>query len=533
MLKRTAKNLTVNNLATAGVFLLFTSGLCAQIPKLNSNLSAAPTIFLDFDGHVVQGTAWNWDSTIRATPSGLKASIITEVFNRVAEDFRIFNLNVTTDAAIYAKAPAIKRVRIIFTGTYKWYGQVGGVAFVNSFTWGDDTPAWVFSGLIGENAKYIAEVASHEIGHTLGLQHQSTYNKTCDKTIEYAEGKGEGEIGWAPIMGVGYYRNFTLWTIGKSSEGCNVTQNDISVISKGLNNIGMRSDDHGNTLQTSTAVIINNNSFKGSGIINSASDKDLHKIIISKKSRLKTQVFPYSVSSGNSGADLDVLMTIIKSSGDTIIRSNPKTLLGATVDTTLMPGTYYIGIDGTGNQNVSDYGSVGYYTFSGTLIPVTAPVTALISGNIRSNAHVVNWNIQTTEPLTKTYLEYSMNGVHFTPVTNTYSTNTYTHQPLSNDYIHYRVKMVLPDESIYYSNTITLRGSNTVSVLRTIVENSVQVKVRGEYSYQLYDETGRLHKKGTLVTGLNNITLEQVTRGLLIFRVFNNTQQLHFRLVKQ
>ena len=31
----------------------------AQVPILNSNPSAAPTIFLDFDGHTVTGTAWN------------------------------------------------------------------------------------------------------------------------------------------------------------------------------------------------------------------------------------------------------------------------------------------------------------------------------------------------------------------------------------------------------------------------------------------------------------------------------------------
>jgi hypothetical protein len=38
------------------------------------------------------------------------------------------------------------------------------------------------------------------------LQHQSSYSKNCDLIHEYAEGKDAGETGWAPIMGVGYYK---------------------------------------------------------------------------------------------------------------------------------------------------------------------------------------------------------------------------------------------------------------------------------------------------------------------------------------
>src|SRR5687768_4852018 len=185
--------------------LLLSAHICIgqAIPKFNSNSEASATVYLDFDGHLVKGTAWNWDSTIHAKPSTLSSSSVTEVFNRVAEDFRIFNLNITTDSFVFKKAPSGKRMRIIITPTSKWFGNSAGVSFVNSFTWGDDTPAWVFSTLLENNPKYIAEATSHEIGHTLGLQHQSTYTKNCDLVNEYAEGKGSGEIGWAPIMGVG------------------------------------------------------------------------------------------------------------------------------------------------------------------------------------------------------------------------------------------------------------------------------------------------------------------------------------------
>jgi hypothetical protein len=181
-------------------------------------------------------------------------------------------------------------MRIIITPTSNWYGNAAGISFVNSFAWGDDTPAWVFSVLLENNPKFIAEAASHEIGHTLGLQHQSTYTKNCELVHEYAEGKGAGETGWAPIMGVGYYKNLTLWTLGTSIEGCSVMQNDINILTNGFNNIGLRSDEHGNNREFSTALVLNNNNFQSNGIINNATDRDFFKIILPKRSNLKAKL---------------------------------------------------------------------------------------------------------------------------------------------------------------------------------------------------------------------------------------------------
>ncbi|HYE53201.1 MAG TPA: hypothetical protein VD996_00105, partial [Chitinophagaceae bacterium] len=216
----------------------------AQVPILNSNPSAPATIFLDFDGEYVTGTTWNWSGPIAADAPPLTTEAITEIFHRVAEDYRIFNINITTDSIVYKNAPQFQRTHVIITPSSGWYGNAGGVAFVGSFVWGDDTPCWVFSNKLGNIPKYIAEAASHEAGHTLGLQHQSSYNATCGKTAEYSGGQGSGEIGWAPIMGVGYYKNLTTWHTGSNAQGCNVIQNDINIIASGINGFGLRADDH-------------------------------------------------------------------------------------------------------------------------------------------------------------------------------------------------------------------------------------------------------------------------------------------------
>ena len=81
-------------------------GTTAQVPLLNSYPSARATIFLDFDGQIVTGTSWNWSGAINAQPSGFSVDGMTQIFNRVAEDYRIFNINVTTDSTVFAAAPA-------------------------------------------------------------------------------------------------------------------------------------------------------------------------------------------------------------------------------------------------------------------------------------------------------------------------------------------------------------------------------------------------------------------------------------------
>ena len=156
--------------------LISTTMIHAQVPLYNSYPSAQAVIFLDFDGHTVNGTSWNYNGPIVCGASGLNNSQITEVFNRVAEDYRPFNVNITTSLSTYTAAPLSGRMRVIITPTSSWFTGVGGVSLTGSFKWGDDTPAFVFCDRLGPNSpKMVGECCSHESGHTLGLSHQSKY----------------------------------------------------------------------------------------------------------------------------------------------------------------------------------------------------------------------------------------------------------------------------------------------------------------------------------------------------------------------
>lgn len=509
----------------------------AQIPKLNSYSAAPAVIFLDFDGQYVQGTSWNWSGPIDAQSSGLSSAAITEIFNRVAEDYRIFNLNITTDSTVYASAPATRRTRVVVTTTYQWYGMAGGVAYVGSFTWGDDTPAWVFSGLLNNNVKNIAEAISHEAGHTLGLQHQSNYDGSCVKTAEYSGGQGSGQISWAPIMGVGYYKNITTWHNGPNAFGCTYLQDDIAVIAGSPNNIGLRSDDHGNSHQQASTIAIIANSFQANGLINTADDKDVFGITITSSTNFRLSAVPLNVGSNNAGADMDIRVSLLNEAGDTLSRYNPMDLLDAGIDTNLNSATYYLVVEGVGNANLLDYGSVGFYSLSGTLAGVLAVNHLALSGKNNNGNHQLQWNYQSDEIIKSVKVESSADAIHFRTIANLNSdAKSFAWQPLSVNTAWYRIKVIpVTGNRVYYSNIITLRGTSSKAVILqgNIINSELVIKVDTEYNYQLLDQKGSLLKHGAFLPGTNRVATNAIPGGFLLLRVFNNSGTQLFKLIKQ
>ncbi len=183
-------------------------------------------IFLDFDGQTVNSAYWNGGITFYATPSGFTATEIANILTEVKADYSLFpTILVTTDSTVFLNATTTKRQRIIITENNAWYGNAGGVAYINSITNSSDVPGFVFSKALGYNQKYNWEACSHEAGHTLSLYHQSTYDANCALTSQYNAG-GNGE---APIMGVSYYQPIGKWWIG-TTRSCTTIQDDATII---------------------------------------------------------------------------------------------------------------------------------------------------------------------------------------------------------------------------------------------------------------------------------------------------------------
>ena len=323
-------------------------------PPTTPTAPATPknVILLDFNGHVVANTSWNVNGNINCAPANLTEADQAIVFQRITTDYSPFNVLITTDETVYNNANPFTRVRLIITESWEWYGQAGGVAFLNSFKWGDNTPCFVFSSLLGYSVKKISEAGSHEIGHTLGLRHQSAYNSSGVKTSEYNSGQGTGEIGWAPIMGVSYNQNLSLWHNGPSSVSSTSIQNDISIIS-GV--VGQVTDDYSNTTASAASL-----STSLQGLMNSSTDVDFFSINITGTKSITA--IPKNVGINNEGGNLDLIMNVYNSQGVLISTVNDPNILSTS--TVLQPGSYFVSVSSTDNSNALKYGMLSRYSIN-------------------------------------------------------------------------------------------------------------------------------------------------------------------------
>jgi len=321
--------------------------MAPDVPEAGSQEAV---LLIDFNGHTVSGTMWNTNGNIICSPANLTQQDMTEVIKRVSEDFSPFEIKVTTNEDLYNQCNPARRMRVIVTESWEWYGQAGGVSYLGSFTWGNNTPCFVFSLLLNYNIKRISEAVSHEAGHTLGLYHQSLFDNLCGFLAEYHHGTGIGEISWAPIMGNSYYRNLTTWHRGTSINGCNNLQDDVNIIRQILS---IKDDDHPH--QFNRATVLNSEVM---GAINSSTDVDM--FVIDRASPSSIQVQPFNVGLNNEGANVDLLVKIYSQSRLLISTINDPLILSASV--TLPAERYFISVESVANINTSRYGQLGNYS---------------------------------------------------------------------------------------------------------------------------------------------------------------------------
>jgi PKD repeat protein len=352
---------------------------------LHSRPGAKRVIHLDFDGALVINTAWNNTnglSTIDAKPYDLDGSPATfssveleriqYIWQRVAEDYAPFDVDVTTEEPL---PDAITRsgsgdlefgTRVVIARDWTRLTaspcNCGGFAYVGAFDDASDTykPAWVFFDNLGNgNEKYVAEAISHEAGHNLGLGHDG------NSSTAYYGGHGAGATGWAPIMGVGYYRELTQWSMGEYPNA-NQTQDDLQRIQ--IYGAPLRLDDHIDANATPLDAVENSGvkNLSGSGVIGSRNDVDVFSFY-SGAGTLSLDVVP-----GLRGPNLDISAVLYDAQGNLLALSNPVDALSASITKSgVPPGTYYLAIDGVGKGDLvsgySDYASLGQYFITGSV----------------------------------------------------------------------------------------------------------------------------------------------------------------------
>lgn len=358
-----------------------------QTFQLHSRPGANRVIYLDFNGHLATGTAWNSAYGLSAidaqafdldgsptTFSTTELDRIQYIWQRVAEDYAAFDVDVTTEeppADMLTRSSSSDvtfGTRVVITRD--WTSSTaspcgcGGFAYLGVF---DDTteyykPAYVFFDRLGSgNEKYVAEAISHEAGHNLGLNHDGTTTGSA-----YYAGHGSGATGWAPIMGVGYYKELVQWSKGEYPNANN-TEDDIArIVQFGA---PLRVDDHGNAGASATPLNAVTTAgvvaLSGSGVIGTRSDVDVFSFASS------AGAINLTITPAPRGPNLDIAAELLDASGNLVATANPVEALNAAITVSAAPaGTYYLKIDGTGKGDLatgySDYGALGAYTISGS-----------------------------------------------------------------------------------------------------------------------------------------------------------------------
>jgi subtilisin-like proprotein convertase family protein len=345
----------------------------AQTFLLHSNPTAKHVVYLDFDGHTngnVYGSSWDnltspaWDlSKNGATFTDTEKQTIQRIWARVAEDFAPFNLDITT------QDPGVEALRKTSTTDDRWGVRVvitpndrpapgsGGVAYVGSFNFNTDTPVYVFN----VSEKSVAEAASHEVGHSLGLNHDGT------GTLAYYSGHGSGQTSWGPILGASYSPLVTQWSKGEYA-GANNKEDDLAKITT-QNGFTYRPDDFGSSQDNAFALLPQGSTTINAlhGLIERNTDADWFSFW-SAEGDISLDVDPMPL-----GPNLAVRADLYNGNGVLLTTVNPANALNAAVDFTLTsPGQYFLKVSGTGKgdpltNGFTSYGSLGHYRLTGNV----------------------------------------------------------------------------------------------------------------------------------------------------------------------
>ncbi|OVE77719.1 hypothetical protein BVX99_01865, partial [bacterium F16] len=294
-------------------------------PAYNSRPGASKHIYIDFNGAVVTGTSWNdnygsasWDCKAWSldgdftTFSDSEQGNIRRIYERIAEDYAPFDVNVTTDVAYDPDntggrndigwlliTPNRDKNNVALP-----HNGYGGIAYVGVFSSSSFSsryqPAWVKPMSISD----IAEAASHEMGHNLGLPHDG------QSGTSYYRGHGSGAISWAPIMGTAYGKNVSQWSQG---EYYNYTNPDIAKnswyqpddddLTEIASKLSYRSDDHGNTANTATPVsTAGDGSFSQDGVIERTGEVDVFRFSLASGTTI-INAAPFKSPAGTYGGN--------------------------------------------------------------------------------------------------------------------------------------------------------------------------------------------------------------------------------------
>jgi alpha-tubulin suppressor-like RCC1 family protein len=368
----------------------------AAPPVFHSRPGATRVIYLDFNGHEVTGTAWNdadvgsgrpavasylakaYDTDANPTTfSDAEQAAILNIWRRVAEDFRPFDVDVTTEEpAVFTN----QTLRALITHGTDGNGvalpssaTAGGVAYLDIFNQAETaelSPAFIYYNSL-YTPENVAEAVSHELGHNLGLSHDGT------SSLTYYAGHGEYQESWAPIMGVAYEREMTQWSKGEYYDANN-PQDDLAILASQLTYVA---DDAPADYASAPALALTGVTVLQAGRIETTAEVDTFRFTTGAGQVYIFTDPPGYGAEGVNGSNLDAGLELLDAAGTVIATSASGSSTAATINAWVNGGDYQIRVTGTGYATPlaaapwgwTAYGSLGAYTLKGTIID-PAPV---------------------------------------------------------------------------------------------------------------------------------------------------------------
>lgn len=321
--------------------------LLLTVPALSSRPTAPLSLYLDFDGEG-SNLPFDMDDDPANFSSGELAAI-QESWRQVTQYFSPFDVNVTT----VKPAPTDNFAwNLISDSVYNGYANL-------DHTINNPHPSIPAGYNQSDHAVTRNSAIAHEIGHMLGLHHQSTFTNAGTLNDEY---RTDPVATRQAIMGIDFAGVSAKWQKGQAprlGSGNMAFQDDVAIIASTVmlyappGSDGFIPDDHVGSLSSPTALTVGSNgAATASGNIERLGDADIFSFTVAS-ARTRIEVNPQWPSG------VDLRATVYNSSGTIVIGLDGKTSLDQQTIAALPAGTYRIAVESSGN-----IGDIGSYTVS-------------------------------------------------------------------------------------------------------------------------------------------------------------------------
>jgi hypothetical protein len=349
------------------------------VPLHHSRQGSANILYIDFDGYIspAGNRGWGYFEALPYDPSRNGAAfdetereLMTLIWQRVAEDFSPFDVDVTTEEPPKFNTTTGRCVVTLTTtadGKDMPHSHAGGVAYID--LWGRNrlpnySPALVYyDNLLNGREDYVAEAISHEFGHNLGLSHDG------QGSSDYYRGERDPQdpTSFAPIMGTGYKNSLTQWSNGNYKGATNL-EDDVAILRSHLSQVP---DEDADGLPPALRATEESSTVEVHGVISDADDTDIWPLQVDTAGVVSLRISPWAASTQTNGGNLDAKLVLRAQDGSIVAIADPARSVKAALEVTLASGLYYAEVDGVvafgASAANSDYGSMGQYTLSATL----------------------------------------------------------------------------------------------------------------------------------------------------------------------